>query len=81
MPDVNLSKNIQDVLLPLNTTWDQNCYYNALCPSDNISTCLNGGTPNPCGHVYTGCPATAMAQIMKYWNYPPSVTDFYPLYQ
>ncbi len=49
---------------PLCTTlWDQGCYYNDLCPADVKAT-------SSCGHVYTGCVATAMAQIMKYWNYP-----------
>ena len=38
----------------LSTKWDQSPYYNNLCPT---------GCP-------TGCVATAMAQIMKYWNYP-----------
>jgi hypothetical protein len=46
----------------LTTLWDQNCYYNSLCPSDA------GGE---CGHAYTGCVATAMSQIMKYHNFPP----------
>ncbi len=50
---------------PLCTTiWDQGCYYNALCPVDAGS----------CGRTYTGCMATAMAQIMKYWNYPATGT-------
>ena len=45
----------------LTTTWDQGQYYNALCPED----------PNgPDGHALTGCVATAMAQIIKYWGYP-----------
>lgn len=43
------------------THWNQDCYYNELAPVDY------GG---PCGHVYSGCVACAMAQIMKYWNYP-----------
>ncbi len=47
------------------TTWDQTCYYNASCPADA------GG---PCGHAVTGCVATAMAQVMKYWNYPATGT-------
>ncbi len=38
----------------LTTTWYQMSPYNLLCPSD----CM------------TGCEATAMAQVMKYWNYP-----------
>ncbi len=51
-----------DVSPLLNTIWDQGCYYNAQCPA------ASGGQ---CGHVWTGCVATAMAQIMKYHNYPP----------
>ncbi|MBQ5457377.1 MAG: C10 family peptidase, partial [Bacteroidales bacterium] len=51
---------------PLITTfWNQDYPYNMLCPEhpagDN-------------GHTYTGCVATAMAQVMKYWNYPQSGT-------
>lgn len=44
------------VIVPplVKSRWNQGQYYNALCP---------GGTP-------TGCVATAMAQIMRYWNYP-----------
>ena len=38
----------------LSTTWDQDSPYNYLCP----------------GLTVTGCAATAMAQVMKYWNYP-----------
>ncbi|MEI6883567.1 MAG: C10 family peptidase [Bacteroidota bacterium] len=45
----------------LTTTWDQGCYYNELCPANA------GGV---CGHTWVGCTATAMAQILKYWNYP-----------
>jgi hypothetical protein len=47
---------------PLCTTvWDQGCYYNEDCPSDAFG---------PCNHCVTGCVATAMAQVMKRWNYP-----------
>jgi len=52
----------KDVAPLLNTKWDQGCYYNALCPA------ASGGQ---CGHVWTGCVATSMAQIMKYHNFPP----------
>ena len=45
------------------TSWDQSPRYNALCPSD--ASLSNYG-----GHPTTGCVATAMAQIMKYWGYP-----------
>ncbi len=36
------------------TTWDQDSPYNQSCPSN----------------TYAGCVATAMAQVMKKWNYP-----------
>lgn len=57
--NINLQANSVDPLLK--TKWDQSCYYNEQCPVDQSG---------PCNHVSTGCVATAMAQIMKYWNYP-----------
>lgn len=42
------------------TKWNQSPYYNDLCPYDN-----NAGA-----RAVTGCVATAMAQVMKYWSYP-----------
>ncbi|MBO4327888.1 MAG: C10 family peptidase [Bacteroidales bacterium] len=50
----------------ISTRWDQGCYYNEYCPEGHGGW-WGGG---PCGHVYTGCVATAMAQVMKYWNHP-----------
>lgn len=52
---------------PLVTThWNQDCYYNEYCPATSGGW-WGGG---PCGHVYAGCVACAMAQVMKYWNHP-----------
>ena len=45
----------------LKTTWNQGQYYNTLCPVDGSG---------PDGHVWAGCVATAMAQVVKYWGYP-----------
>ena len=42
------------------TTWDQDPGYNDLCPYDYSAQ----------QRTVTGCVATAMAQIMKYWEYP-----------
>ncbi len=56
-------KKVRAQLPLLQTRWDQGCYYNALCPED-----ING----PCGFVYAGCVATAMAQVMKFHNWPHS---------
>ncbi|MDB5282258.1 MAG: Peptidase family protein [Bacteroidota bacterium] len=42
------------------TTWNQEPYYNQLCPFNT--------TDNQ--RAVTGCVATAMAQIMKKWNFP-----------
>ena len=41
------------------TKWNQDTPYNLLCPKVGSLT-----------HGYTGCVATAMSQILKYYNYP-----------
>jgi hypothetical protein len=46
----------------LKTSWDQSPYYNDQCPYDYT---LNKRS-------ITGCVATAMAQVMKFWAYPTS---------
>ena len=43
------------------TRWDQGTPYNLYCPE------AAGG---PGGRCYAGCVATAMSQMMKYWNHP-----------
>jgi len=45
-------------LLPV--TWGQGCTYNDRCAYGNSA----------CGHRWTGCVMTAMAQVMAYWHYP-----------
>ena len=42
------------------TLWDQSAPYNLYCPYDSTYHDL----------AVVGCTATAMAQIMKYWNHP-----------
>jgi len=51
----------------LTTNWNQGKYYNELCPS-----IASGGQD---GHAWVGCVAVAIAQIMKYWNYPDYGSD------
>ena len=46
--------------LPLTSIWDQGPPYNNLCP-------LGDG-----GRTVVGCGATAAAQVMRYWTWPPS---------
>jgi len=50
----------------LQTTWRQTEYYNALSPYHTSSPWDN--------RCPVGCVATAMAQIMKYWEYPTQGT-------
>lgn len=45
----------------LTCTWNQDWPYNYYCPADPAG---------PNGHVYVGCVATAMSQIMFYWRFP-----------
>jgi hypothetical protein len=68
-PNQNNNKSIQAVNPLCTTTWDQQPYYNVLCPYDAANTTNQ--------HAVTGCPATAMAQIMKYWNYPANGSGFH----
>lgn len=42
----------------ISTKWDQTAPYNNLCPQDGS------------GRSAVGCVATAMAQVMKYWEWP-----------
>ena len=54
-----------DAVAPLvSTTWNQDWPYNELCPLDSRAPYYAGG------HAFAGCTATAMAQVMKYYNYP-----------
>ena len=48
------AKALMSVAPLCQTTWDQPYPYNAMCPGGSV----------------TGCVATAMAQVIKYWNYP-----------
>jgi hypothetical protein len=47
----------------LTSSWDQNPPYNDDCPWMGCS--------NSNGRAIVGCVATAAAQIMRYWNWPP----------
>ena len=59
-------RQARSVVGPLcQTTWNQNFPYNSQCPEDPEG---NGG------YVYAGCVATAMGQVMKYWDYPEQGT-------
>jgi hypothetical protein len=49
----------------LNSTWGQWCSYNEQAPSRN---CTNGCWTNP--NAPTGCVATAMSQVLRYWAHP-----------
>ena len=51
-----------EIPLMVHAHWDQSAPYNQLCPTIN-------GTQAP-----TGCVATAMAQIIRFWNYPKKGT-------
>jgi hypothetical protein len=59
---LNISSGDMTSVEPLiKTKWNQGQYYNALCPVDK---------DGPGGRALTGCVATSMAQLMKFWNYP-----------
>ena len=53
-------KSLVGVPTMLTTHWNQSDPYNRLCPYDSVHH----------GRSVVGCVATAMAQVMKYWNHP-----------
>ena len=59
--NVNNYDNSKSVAPLCSTTWNQSPNYNALCPGGSV----------------TGCVATAMAQVMKYWNHPAQGTGMH----
>ena len=68
------SGNGQTVGPLISTHWSQSPYYNKYCPwhiARQNSTLTDESTPTQL-HTVTGCVATATAQVMKYWNWPPN---------
>ncbi len=59
--DLSYDKNTKGVDALVDTKWNQTWPYNMFCPEHEMG---------PGGHVVAGCVATAMAQVMKYWDYP-----------
>lgn len=53
-------KTVTAVAALMKTRWDQVAGYNNQCPYDSAAG----------ARCYTGCVATATAQLMKYWNHP-----------
>jgi hypothetical protein len=71
-PIGNNTKKVQVATGPLcQSTWDQQYQpypYNYFCPPNTK------GLVTTSGQSVTGCVATAMAQIMRYWSYPAKGT-------
>ena len=61
---LNRGGQTRAVVEPLcQTIWNQNYPWNSQCPPC-VDTLGNGG------HVFAGCAATAMGQVMKFWDWP-----------
>lgn len=56
MPKASFEHGVMPLLV---IRWNQRPYYNSLCPVYDDTN-----------HFPVGCGATAMAQVMKYWNFP-----------
>ena len=60
---ITMRTRMEKAVEPLITTsWDQDWPYNYYAPA-----CQSYWTNN---HCYAGCVATAMSQVMKFWNWP-----------
>ena len=57
--------NYQEGGILVETSWHQQWPYNDQCPN------LGCASPGLNGRAYVGCVATAGAQIMRYWHWPP----------
>lgn len=70
----------------IQTHWDQGCPYNLMCPDwkgrdwrDSGFATDDGGEYSAGNICVTGCVATAMAQIMYYYQYPkscPAISEY-----
>ena len=61
---LNRGGQTRAVVEPLcHSIWNQNYPWNSQCPPC-VDTLGNGG------HVFAGCAATAMGQVMKFWDWP-----------
>ena len=60
-------RNLRNVAPLITSTWSQltpnGLAYNALCPVDSSLTSMGG-------HPSVGCVALALAQVMRYWQWP-----------
>ena len=65
---INDAKITREMPPMLTSIWNQSSLYNDLCPVDSLG---------PNNHVYAGCVATAMSQIMNYWQWPQSGTGMH----
>ena len=65
------AKSTKTVSPLVTAQWSQSPYENADCPADADAGSYNGY------HAVSGCPATAMAQIMNYWEYPTQGKGFH----
>ena len=62
------SYSSSEVVSPLITTkWNQAPYYNVLCPYNGITQSF----------TLTGCAATALAQVMNFWEWPIIGNGYY----
>ena len=69
---LNRGRQTRAVVGPLcQTIWNQNYPWNSQCPEDPEG---NGG------HVYAGCVATAMGQVMKFYDWPERGTGTHTYY-
>lgn len=60
-------KSVSAIEPLLSTQWDQSPFVNELCPYDAYAG----------ERTVTGCVATAMAQIMKFWDYPSTGSGYH----
>ncbi|MEI7661409.1 MAG: C10 family peptidase, partial [Bacteroidota bacterium] len=62
-PAAGTALPVRDLQPLIATNWNQGCFYNAGSPNDTAAK-------TSCLHALSGSGAVAMAQVMKFYNYP-----------
>ncbi len=81
--DCNEFISFTEITPLLQTNWGQGCWYNAECPNKGCTLLSCTGNPALDERTFTGCVATAMAQIINYYQYPSNYnySILLPIYQ
>jgi hypothetical protein len=74
-----LPGDTESLILKMNSRWNQTAYYNLYSPQTGVDGHPGSGSIYG-GRTPAGCVATAMGQIMYYYQWPPKVQGLHSYY-